>query len=86
MAIKNLEIRGAPLIGVATAFSLALTAQNSKATERNELQKELEDCATMIKKTRPTAWNLFWAANQILKQAEQLQEEYEKIDNRDLTN
>jgi len=54
-AIKNLEIRGAPAIGVAAAMSLALTAQNSRATVLKELWEELEVCAAMIRNTRPTA-------------------------------
>lgn len=66
IAIKNLEIRGAPAIGVAAAMSLALAAQNSKTTVKEELLKELESCALMIRKTRPTAWNLFWAVDRVL--------------------
>ncbi|MFH0897354.1 MAG: S-methyl-5-thioribose-1-phosphate isomerase [Candidatus Bathyarchaeota archaeon] len=66
-AIKDLEIRGAPAIGIAAAMSLALTAYNSKAMKREQLQSELEDCAETIKKTRPTAWNLFWAVDKVLK-------------------
>lgn len=68
-AIQNLEIRGAPAIGVAAAMSLALAAYNSKATDREHLLKEIEDCAQHVKKTRPTAVNLFWAIERILKRA-----------------
>ena len=68
-AIRNLEVRGAPAIGVAAAMSLALAAQNSKATKLAELWEDLENCAVMIKDTRPTAWNLFWAVDRVLKRA-----------------
>lgn len=68
-AIKNLEIRGAPAIGVAAAMGLALAAHNSRADKKEELQRELEDCAAMIRATRPTAWNLFWAVDRILERA-----------------
>ncbi len=50
-------------------MSLALTAYNSKALEMEELLRELDDSVSMIKKTRPTAWNLFWAADKVLKRA-----------------
>ncbi|MCJ7634230.1 S-methyl-5-thioribose-1-phosphate isomerase [Candidatus Bathyarchaeota archaeon] len=66
-AIKNLEVRGAPAIGVAAAMALALAAYTSKASTPQELQKDLENCATLIRNTRPTAWNLFWAVDRVLK-------------------
>ena len=61
-----MKIRGAPLIGAAAAFALALTAYHSKAKEKNELVKEVEAAAETLKATRPTAVNLFWAVNRIL--------------------
>jgi len=66
-AIKNMRIRGAPLLGAAAAFALALTAYHSKANSKTELLAELENAATTLKSTRPTAVNLFWAADRILK-------------------
>jgi len=65
-AIKTMKIRGAPLLGVAAAFALALTAYNSKAKSKEELIKELEKSAETLKRTRPTAVNLFWAMDRIL--------------------
>ncbi len=47
-------------------MSLALAAYNSKAVDREGLQQELDVCAAIVKKTRPTAWNLFWAADRVL--------------------
>ena len=44
-AIKNLRVRGAPLLGAAAAFGLALVACNSKASCVSELLAELEDAA-----------------------------------------
>lgn len=69
-AIKNLEIRGAPAIGVAAAMTLALAANNSEVVGKEELLEELEECAKMVRKTRPTAWNLFWATDRILHLAQ----------------
>jgi methylthioribose-1-phosphate isomerase len=68
-AIKNLRIRGAPLLGAAAAFGLALSAYHSKANCISELLAELEDAANILKGTRPTAVNLFWAADRVLDKA-----------------
>jgi len=68
-AIKTMKIRGAPLLGVAAAFALALTAYNSKAKNKGDLVKELEKSAEIIRETRPTAVNLFWAIDRILGKA-----------------
>jgi methylthioribose-1-phosphate isomerase len=68
-AIKNLRVRGAPLLGAAAAFGLALAAWHSKASCVSELLAELEDAAENLKRTRPTAVNLFWAADRVLDTA-----------------
>lgn len=61
LAIKDMVIRGAPAIGVATAMGLALAAQQSKAQNFESFHKEfLEVCDTLFQ-TRPTAVNLSWA-------------------------
>jgi len=67
-AIKTMKIRGAPLLGAAAAFALALVAYHSKA-EKAELVNELEKAAETLKETRPTAVNLFWAIDRILTKA-----------------
>jgi methylthioribose-1-phosphate isomerase len=68
-AIKALQIRGAPAIGVAAAMGLALTAHNSLARTTEELSRELVQSARLLRATRPTAWNLFWAADQVMRLA-----------------
>jgi methylthioribose-1-phosphate isomerase len=68
-AIKTMKIRGAPLLGVSAAFALALVAANSKAENKEKLLKELETAAEIIRQTRPTAVNLFWALDRILDKA-----------------
>jgi len=69
LAISEMRLRGAPLLGVAAAYGLALTAYHSKAKEKRELLKELESAANMLMETRPTAVNLFWAVNRVLTKA-----------------
>jgi methylthioribose-1-phosphate isomerase len=68
-AIRSMRIRGAPLLGAAAAFGLALTAYHSKANSKTELLAELENSAKTLKSTRPTAVNLFWATDRILSRA-----------------
>lgn len=68
-AIRDMKIRGAPLIGVAAAYALALTAYYSKTKTRKELIKEIEESASLLKKTRPTGVNLFWALTRITRKS-----------------
>ncbi len=68
-AIRNMRIRGAPLLGAATAFGIALTAHDSGAGTKEKLLAELESSAESLKRTRPTAVNLFWAADRIMRKA-----------------
>ena len=70
-AIKEMKLRGAPLIGVAAAYGLALTAFHSKAEKREDLMKELMLSAEVLRKTRPTAVNLFWAIDRVMKMAQE---------------
>jgi len=78
-AIKNLRIRGAPLLGAAAAFALALTAYHSRAESKEKLLAELENSAKTLKSTRPTAVNLFWAADRILTKARQFSGDVEEL-------
>ncbi len=60
-AIKRLEIRGAPAIGIAGALGVALAANNSKAKDFDGLLKDLRRDIKYLASSRPTAVNLFWA-------------------------
>jgi len=60
-AIKRLEIRGAPAIGIAGALGVALIAARSKANTSLALIKEVRKCVKYLASSRPTAVNLFWA-------------------------
>jgi methylthioribose-1-phosphate isomerase len=78
-AIKVLRVRGAPLLGAAAAFGIALAAYHSKATFNEKLLGELEAAASAIKMTRPTAVNLFWAADRVLDKARSFQGKTEDL-------
>ncbi len=68
-AIIRLKIRGAPAIGVAAAFGLVLGARQSPAGNVRELRRHIQQAATMLASTRPTAVNLFWALERMGKTA-----------------
>jgi len=68
-AIKAMRIRGAPLLGAAAAYGLALTAYHSKAKDKKRLLEELAVSAQILKNTRPTAVNLFWAVDRVMDKA-----------------
>ena len=66
-AIKTLTVRGAPAIGVTAGFGLALAALNSKAKTTQELFNDLLTAYDEIRLTRPTAINLKWALDKLMK-------------------
>src|SRR3970040_2569195 len=68
-AIRTLVVRGAPAIGVSGAFGLALAALQSKATSKEELIDDLEKARKILFETRPTAVNLKWGLEKIMKVA-----------------
>ena len=67
-AIKEMQVRGAPLIGITAAFGMYVAAR--KNSNLDFLLKSAED----LKITRPTAVNLSWAVDRILNQISSIQE------------
>jgi methylthioribose-1-phosphate isomerase len=65
-AIRDMVIRGAPAIGVAAGYGMALAALRSQATEPAALRRELDEAATILRAARPTAVNLSWAVDRLL--------------------
>jgi len=68
-AIRNLDVWGAPAIGVSGAFGLALASLQSKAITKDELISDLEKARKILFETRPTAVNLAWGLEKIMKVA-----------------
>ena len=68
-AIKNMVVRGAPLIGITAAYGMALAARDVKAIH------ELPQIANEIKQSRPTAINLKWAVDLILSDLRHCEEQ-----------
>ncbi len=69
-AIAVLRVRGAPLIGIAGAYGLALCGQAIEADGRSRFMEELRRIAGALASTRPTAVNLRWALDRVLAAAE----------------
>ncbi|MBY9021459.1 MAG: S-methyl-5-thioribose-1-phosphate isomerase [Candidatus Lokiarchaeota archaeon] len=66
-SIKVMNIRGAPAIGVAAAMGMALATIEYKELVKDKFLVKMEEAADIIRSTRPTASNLFWAVNRIWK-------------------
>ncbi|MEN6611596.1 MAG: S-methyl-5-thioribose-1-phosphate isomerase [Methanoregulaceae archaeon] len=65
-AISRLEIRGAPALGVAGAFGVALAAVRSRKKEFPAFIGDVQRDARTIRETRPTAINLAWGVDRVL--------------------
>ncbi|MGE5529948.1 MAG: S-methyl-5-thioribose-1-phosphate isomerase [Patescibacteria group bacterium] len=65
-AIRSLSVRGAPAIGVAGAFGLALAAGEAEA-KGLPVEAYVREAAAVLRATRPTAVNLAWALDRALK-------------------
>ncbi len=68
-AIRTMVVRGAPAIGATAAFGLALAGLNSRATTREALLADLDAAEKVLAASRPTAVNLFWALERMLRVA-----------------
>jgi methylthioribose-1-phosphate isomerase len=80
-AIRTLVVRGAPAIGVSGAFGLALAALQSNAKEKDQLIQDLKTAKKILFETRPTAVNLSWGLDKIMKITEQCKTVSEIRDN-----
>ena len=66
-AIRILQVRGAPAIGVAAAYGAWLGTREKNPRNPQELEKALEDTCAYLKTARPTAVNLSWALSRMEK-------------------
>ncbi len=64
-AIKTLQVRGAPAIGVAGAYGVYLGVRDSKAKNYNAFRRDVDKTIRYLARSRPTARNLFWALERI---------------------
>lgn len=66
-AIRDMQVRGAPAIGVAAAMGLALEVSGHTGLSPSEFRTKLEATAQLLAASRPTAVNLFWAIERMLE-------------------
>jgi methylthioribose-1-phosphate isomerase len=69
-AIRTMAIRGAPALGVAGAFGLALDAINGEFRTISDMKEKLQQSAHLLVNSRPTAVNLAWGVKRILEVVE----------------
>jgi methylthioribose-1-phosphate isomerase len=65
-----MRVRGAPLIGITAAYALALAARQA-AAGGSDVPAALREAAAELRATRPTASNLAWALERMLRLAEE---------------
>lgn len=66
-AIRVMVTRGAPAIGAAAAYGLALAALYSSESQVESLKDDVKKAAEVLRQARPTAVNLFWAIDRVLE-------------------
>jgi methylthioribose-1-phosphate isomerase len=79
--IRNMVIRGAPAIGIAAAYGVALAARViAQEVERDQIAGELDAIYAHLSKTRPTAVNLFWALERMKRTVAESDQNADKLD------
>ena len=68
-AIRSLRVRGAPAIGIAAAYGVCLGLQSPDANDLPASLQRVEEAATHLATSRPTAVNLFWALDRMRETA-----------------
>ncbi|MFZ5968586.1 MAG: S-methyl-5-thioribose-1-phosphate isomerase [Bacillota bacterium] len=71
-AIKDMELRGAPLIGIAAAYGLYIGIRDVSEENHETFMQRMLESADYLGKSRPTAVNLFWALDRMIKKTETL--------------
>jgi len=63
--IRSMVVRGAPIIGCAAAYGVALEARRLRGTKPKEFVRAMDEAFEVLAESRPTAMNLFWALKQM---------------------
>lgn len=74
-AIKELQVRGAPLIGVFAAYCISIEMRWFSLSDKERFLNQTRQAIKHLKTSRPTAVNLFWALNRLEKTLEKYQNE-----------
>ena len=70
-AIRQLQVRGAPLIGIAAAMGLVAATRDQRSMARADFVARAKEVAALLGASRPTAVNLRWALARMLRVAEE---------------
>lgn len=73
-SIKRLVVRGAPAIGIAAGFGVALAALKSRAGKYEDLRRDVYKAIDYLATSRPTAVNLFWSLQRMKRVLEKNKE------------
>jgi methylthioribose-1-phosphate isomerase len=68
-AIKDMVVRGAPAIGAAAAWGLALVTYHTTSHDLQKVRSELQEASEVLRASRPTAVNLFYAIERVMRRA-----------------
>ncbi|MGI6168566.1 MAG: S-methyl-5-thioribose-1-phosphate isomerase [Christensenellales bacterium] len=68
-AIRDMQVRGAPAIGVAAAYGMVLAARSLARQSPADFMQGLQSAGTYLSSARPTAVNLPWAVSRMLQKA-----------------
>jgi methylthioribose-1-phosphate isomerase len=79
-AIETMVVRGAPAIGVAAAFGIALGLQGIRLYELDRVRRDFKEICDIMRRTRPTAVNLFWAIGKMERNFEHLASRTNNVD------
>ncbi len=66
VAIKDMHVRGAGLIGAAAGYGMYLAAREARSTDERAFARSMAAAADLLRSTRPTAVNLAWAVEKVL--------------------
>jgi methylthioribose-1-phosphate isomerase len=66
--IRDMVVRGAPAIGVAAAYGIALEADRLRTTNAGDFKSGMEAAFNVLAASRPPAVNLFWALERMREQ------------------
>ena len=72
-AIQSLRVRGAPALGAAGGYGVALAAARSGATDPAALLDDVREAAGVIRAARPTAVNLSWGVDRVMKAIDEIE-------------
>jgi methylthioribose-1-phosphate isomerase len=70
-AVRRLVVRGAPAIGVASAYGVLLAVREARDGSTAELRNAVREAASYLETARPTAVNLSWAVKRMVAAAEE---------------